>query len=235
MARDTQIRSIIVGVQCHLKVKLTHYYFFVLLFLLVDSSLFSSAFRFAPVLASFPFASFPLVPFPCPFNTFPLGSLGWTVKKPSRRPCCFALRNFWSFSAPFRMRSSLHQKIYHRVNDTVQNDHELESFFYYQKLHQAVYIRVLPFELSGCLVSVWHTTGESGELPRFPKLVTRLVFRITSWLPAKAIPRELVCPLSSSCRPPLHQRPCPLSQLVWRDEKGQMSVKEDNANNLLFS
>ena len=91
------------------------HYFFVLLFLLVDSSLLSSAFRFAPALVSFPFpfAPFPLVSVSFPFPTLPLssfGSLGCTVKKPSRRPCCFALPNFWSFSAPFRTRSSLHRK-----------------------------------------------------------------------------------------------------------------------------
>ena len=53
-----------------------HLYFFVLLFLLVDSPFLSSALRFTPVLLSFPFASFPLVSFPFPFPTLLLSSLG---------------------------------------------------------------------------------------------------------------------------------------------------------------
>lgn len=36
-----------------------------------------------------------------------LGSFGRTLKNPSRRPCCFWMTPFWSFSAPFRTRSSL--------------------------------------------------------------------------------------------------------------------------------
>ena len=57
-------------------------------------------FRFVPF--SFPFPS----PFPFPFFGEPSG-LGLTVKKPSNLPCCLLFKYFWSFSAPFRTRSSL--------------------------------------------------------------------------------------------------------------------------------
>lgn len=56
--------------------------------------------------------TFRFVPLPLPFSagfsfSFFGDVLGFAVKKPSRRPCCFALRNFASFSAPFLTRSSL--------------------------------------------------------------------------------------------------------------------------------
>ena len=48
------------------------------------------------------------------FTSFPLAAaffgaevFGVAVKNPSSLPCCFALRDFASFSAPLRTRSSL--------------------------------------------------------------------------------------------------------------------------------
>jgi hypothetical protein len=102
------------------------YYFLVLAFLLLLLSALSSPYakyefkererkinptlRFVPFGASFPF----------PFASAFAGdffSLGLTVKNPSKRPCCLLLRNFVSFSAPFRTRSSLdeHERIFRCV------------------------------------------------------------------------------------------------------------------------
>lgn len=62
-------------------------------------------FRFVPFPLVSPFLS---APFPFAGGAF---SLGLTVKNPSRRPCCLLFRYFWSFSAPFRTRSSLNTAV----------------------------------------------------------------------------------------------------------------------------
>lgn len=94
-------------------------YFFVLLFLLLDAPALSSAcheinkksphpaqiptFRFVPFPSVLPFA-----PDFVPLSFVFFGDvLGLIEKKPSRRPCCFAFKNFVSFSAPLRTLSSL--------------------------------------------------------------------------------------------------------------------------------
>ena len=94
-------------------------YFFVLLFLLFDVPALSSACHGinARLMQLVQVHTFRFVPFPSDLlfaPDFVLSSFaffgdvfGFTEKKPSRRPCCFAFRNFVSFSAPLRTLSSL--------------------------------------------------------------------------------------------------------------------------------
>lgn len=77
----------------HITYKTTRRYFLFFFF----APPFSSAFRFSP-----------LVSFPFPFPVFlAAGSLGFTVKNPSKRPCCLAASILESFAAPARTLSSL--------------------------------------------------------------------------------------------------------------------------------
>ena len=72
------------------------------------------------------------------------------MKKPSKRPCCFALRNFVSFSAPLRTRSSLHSKSASYEHEFFRVD-VLEPLLFHEELHEAVHVRVSPlkFDLVG--------------------------------------------------------------------------------------
>jgi hypothetical protein len=84
-----------------------------------------------------------------------LGSLGLTVKKLSRRPCCFVLRRAMSLSAPLRTRSSLQWgkgESGGRVKDganTETEDHSREALVLDEELNQTFDVGLLPDELLG--------------------------------------------------------------------------------------
>ena len=69
-------------------------------------------------------------PFPLPGTVAFSFSLGLTGGKPSSRPCCLLLRNFWSLSAPFRTRSSMFDD-QSRPGRCWLKKNLLESFFGY--------------------------------------------------------------------------------------------------------
>lgn len=93
------------------------------------------------------------VPLPLPFSAglslFLGDAFGLAVKNPSRRPCCFAFRNFASFSAPFRTRSSLRNPSVSMMSaqKKISMSDVLESLLPDKEVDEPVDVRALPLEL----------------------------------------------------------------------------------------
>ena len=98
------------------------------------------------------------------------GSFGLTVKKPSRRPCCFAFSRRRSLSAPFRTRSSLFGKAASQSRQQMERGKdEREAILRHKELDQSRHIRSFPNELQTETNQLRHsTTSNDAGVPRIP-------------------------------------------------------------------